>query len=495
MANRQHKVAVIGAGFSGVTTAAHLLNQGLEVTVFERQKSAGGVWRFDPRTDPEPAYPNEVTEPPTGSRDLQSATFEELTLHHGPPGPCYRGLRNNIPVSIMRSSLMPWPEGTPDYVDHEAVEKYIQSIHDMAQLGGRTWYDTKVDSVTKTGGLWILKTRTLREDRNVQGGYVLEHTTWEFDAVVVASGHYNIPRIPSIPGLRDLKEEFPSAFLHSKSYRSPEAFKDKAIFLVGGGVSCLDIARESVGIAKKIYQSTRQGPFDIPLSMIPSVVERVGEIDRFMPSNDQSGSVAVVLGDGRVIAGIDVVILGTGYITSYPFLGPLQNNRVPLEEADETIIVTADGYTTHNLHLDIFYIPDPTLSFVGVPYHASSFSLFDFQGQVISRVLSGKAELPPLEMLQSDYRKRKAECAAMNRRLHSLAGRDLTYMLENLRWLDAEAKRLGHEPVPPIGEDFTRNYHEFLKQVQEIGLVPQTNSQSRDQHRDLPNVEAAQVLA
>lgn len=38
------RVAVIGAGISGVVTAAHLLDAGLEVTVFERNKEAGGVW-------------------------------------------------------------------------------------------------------------------------------------------------------------------------------------------------------------------------------------------------------------------------------------------------------------------------------------------------------------------------------------------------------------------------------------------------------------------
>lgn len=37
-------VAVIGAGVSGVSAAAHLKAAGLEVTVFERTKTSGGVW-------------------------------------------------------------------------------------------------------------------------------------------------------------------------------------------------------------------------------------------------------------------------------------------------------------------------------------------------------------------------------------------------------------------------------------------------------------------
>jgi phytoene dehydrogenase-like protein len=37
-------VAVVGAGISGITAAAHLKKEGLEVTVFERSSAAGGIW-------------------------------------------------------------------------------------------------------------------------------------------------------------------------------------------------------------------------------------------------------------------------------------------------------------------------------------------------------------------------------------------------------------------------------------------------------------------
>jgi ACS family pantothenate transporter-like MFS transporter len=38
------RVAVIGAGISGVAAAAHMKKEGLEVTVFERSSAAGGIW-------------------------------------------------------------------------------------------------------------------------------------------------------------------------------------------------------------------------------------------------------------------------------------------------------------------------------------------------------------------------------------------------------------------------------------------------------------------
>lgn len=44
MSHRNKSVAVIGAGISGVVTAAHLKNEGIDVTIFERSSAAGGVW-------------------------------------------------------------------------------------------------------------------------------------------------------------------------------------------------------------------------------------------------------------------------------------------------------------------------------------------------------------------------------------------------------------------------------------------------------------------
>lgn len=41
---RSPKVAVIGAGISGVVTAAHLKSADVEVKVFERANASGGVW-------------------------------------------------------------------------------------------------------------------------------------------------------------------------------------------------------------------------------------------------------------------------------------------------------------------------------------------------------------------------------------------------------------------------------------------------------------------
>ena len=44
MAFKVKRVAVIGAGVSGVVTAKHLKSSGLEVVVYERSSTIGGIW-------------------------------------------------------------------------------------------------------------------------------------------------------------------------------------------------------------------------------------------------------------------------------------------------------------------------------------------------------------------------------------------------------------------------------------------------------------------
>jgi cation diffusion facilitator CzcD-associated flavoprotein CzcO len=44
MGSHQMRVAVIGAGVSGIVSAKYLKDSGLEVVVFERSRQAGGNW-------------------------------------------------------------------------------------------------------------------------------------------------------------------------------------------------------------------------------------------------------------------------------------------------------------------------------------------------------------------------------------------------------------------------------------------------------------------
>jgi cation diffusion facilitator CzcD-associated flavoprotein CzcO len=494
-------VAVIGAGISGICAAAHLLKQGLRVTVYERSGVAGGVWHYDERVSDDVPYPN--TTPSRGdyrvSERGEFACATETPNHlgnaHGgvniggsegvpirevefaPPGPCYAGLKNNVPTSVMASSLDSWPKGTEAHVSQRLVEQYIQGLSKKFGVDAVTLYHTRVDEARKTmdGLKWEIRSVTLEK---LGTGARLVEKVAQFDLLVVASGHYNMPRVPDIEGLKDWKAAYPDRVTHSKRYRTPEMYRHRNVLVIGGGVSALDICRELDGVAKKTYQSVRGGQFDLSETLLPPSAVRVAEVERFVlrkePSHgnghdglekEEPVAGSVILKDGRVLDDIDYVVLATGYITSYPFLSQLHSDTAAITEAGEELIVTSDGDMAHNLHWDIFYINDPTLAFVGVPYHVATFSLFDFQAQAVARVFAGRTRLPSREEMRREYKKRVQE-KGLGRAFHSLwaPGHEITYVQELVDWVNRCGLETGEEitdPMQPHSEEWRREYGEL----------------------------------
>ncbi|KAI0391525.1 FAD/NAD(P)-binding domain-containing protein [Xylariaceae sp. FL0594] len=441
-------VAVIGAGISGVVSAAHLLREGFEVTVFERTDRIGGVWYYDEGVDRDPPFPNTVP-PAQDWTDLDAAglTPEEALVMHGPPGPCYAGLKNNVPTSLMKSSLLAWPEGTEEFITQDRIVRYLEDIARSHHVTRNIRFRTRVESVRKpTGGTrWHVRTSTLRLGDDT---FSVSRDTADFDAVVVASGHYHIPFVPDITGLSSWKDRFPTRVIHSKRYRTPEPFRGRTVLLVGAGASSLDIAREVDALGGTVYNSRRESKYDVLGDRLPVTVKRVAMVAEFIADDvdvlPDEGAIPgrVMLVDGTILKGIDYVVIATGYITSYPFLGELEQPSVAFEDADDRTLITSDGYATHNLHKDIFYIPDPTLAFIGVSHLVSTFSLFDFQANVMAKVFAGQVHLPPEAVMKAEHRERKNRFQPGDR-FHALQLREPLYITELLDWVNDDLRRAG----------------------------------------------------
>ncbi|RMZ80306.1 hypothetical protein DV738_g2805, partial [Chaetothyriales sp. CBS 135597] len=486
MALRVKSVAVIGAGISGVTAAAHLLKQGLEVTLFERSSISGGVWHFDERAAVDPPYPN--TRPKGGGQNAYD------TPPRTPPEDGDREVKdkvngNNVSLTQMKTSLAEWPEGLDDYVNQRYLEEYIQAIASSSGVDRIARYRTRVEEVVKLPP----SSSPAGDDakwraNNSNNKYTLVEELSLFDAVVVASGHYNMPRIPDIPGLKEWKARFPDRVWHSKRYRSAAGFKGKRILLIGAGVSSNDIAKESEGIAEKVFQSSRGGDLDLPISMLPPSATRIGGVRRFILDNnkdnkDNSGAGVpsplpqdsripgrIELTNGSELCDIDHVILATGYITSYPYLAQFHEDDKPAEEAKPDTLVTSDGNMTHNLHKDIFFIQDPTLAFVGAPYHISTFSLFDFQAQVVARVFAGHTELPSTQAMREEYRQR-VEQKGLGRDFHSLRGQgeEPAYVQTLVDWVNSNAEETGQPKMVGHSPKFLEKYQAQREKLQALG--------------------------
>ncbi|KAF5861304.1 hypothetical protein ETB97_000420 [Aspergillus alliaceus] len=480
-----HKVAVIGAGISGVVSAGHLLAAGFDVTVFERNQAAGGVWLYDERRPLEPQYPAirpSETDQPAKYRQER----EKFLLEHAPPGPCYDGLRNNVPTPLIRVQLNSWPEGTPDFVNHNVIKDYIQDTSRKANVHDVTIYGARVKDLHKQGEKWEVVWSTIHV--NYQSDTVEEvEEVSTFDAVIVASGHYHAPRIPDIPGLSEAKSKWGSRIMHSKAYRKPDGFESKNVLLIGGGVSSTDIAKEIGPVANTVYQSTRNGEFDLSPDMLPENGVRIGEISHFENQTDTNVSsdeplpLIVHLKSGQKLCGIDRIIICTGYHITLPFLQNYHNDELASEHADEKILVT-DGTQVHNLHKDIFYIPDPTLAFIGVPYYTATFTLFEFQAIVATQVFSGIAKLPSQDAMRSEYLE-KVKAIGSGKKFHSLKDKEEFYVNDLLQWVndDRATQELGplegHTPKWLEAKELHRqriatNFQQSGRRDSGIGALP-----------------------
>ncbi|CEJ57997.1 hypothetical protein PMG11_06669 [Penicillium brasilianum] len=453
------RVAVIGAGISGVVSAGHLLAAGLDVTVFERSQAAGGVWLHDKRVPVELHYPcvkpADIEKHGKDERDEK----EKQKLIHAPPGPCYDGLVNNVPTSLLRTKLNAWPQGTPPYVRHNVLKDYIQDTSKKAGVDNATIYGAQVTNVHKEGTRWHVSWSTLHED-STSKDLVERQNSATFDAVVVASGHYHTPLIPNIEGLAEAKEKWPSRITHSKSFRNSTGFEGKNVLLIGGGVSSADIAREISPVAHKIYQSTRNGAFDIPEIALPSNTTRIGEVAAVEITSSEAKPehlpVTLRLKSGETVDHIDIIVLCTGYQMVVPFLPDYNQN-----ELSETTIVT-NGQQFHNLHQDIFYIPDPTLAFVGVSFYTATFTLFEFQAIAIAALFSGIAQLPSVEALRTEYQQR-VDLKGYGRSFHSLKGEEEAYVRQIIEWVNTSRSK---QELPLI-EGHTDSWLEGKKALNE----------------------------
>ena len=482
------RVAVVGAGISGVCAAAHLLKFGVDVVVFERGSVAGGVWHLDDRVAPDPAYPN--VDPGLGDYVVKPEGLDpgdEVDL--APPGACYYGLRNNVETRLMQSSLARWPEGTPDFVSQNLMDEYIQGVSKNHGVDGVTRYGTRVDKAVFDEEKEEWQVQTARIESDAQSfRRCIEH--WTFDSVVVASGHYNAPKVPDFPGLKLLKSMYPNRVQHSKSYRKPDPFAGKNILLIGAGVSSWDIARETTRKGTTVYQSSRAGQFDIPARLLPDRTIRVGEVICLEVANnpkteselaaDDPIPVRITLarspsdGGGEPIILENVIhhiILCTGYMISYPYLPQIHRGRSETatsscesssedsstdtsssEEKNEdhlAPVVNEEGTVISPLYMHTFALNNPSLAFVGSIYHTATFSLFDFQAQMVARVLAGFAKIPP-QSVMVDWCEKLAQKQGLTRNLRSLKadGEEIRFVNEVVDWMNDEWRKLG--PGTPI---------------------------------------------
>ena len=206
MSSRTPRVAIIGAGFSGLCLAIRLRETGAgEPTILEKAERLGGTWR-------ENSYPGAAC-------DLMSFAY------------CYSFEQK----TDWSRKWSPQAE-ILDYMDH-CAEKYGILPHvrfGTEVLGAR--FDPE-------RGVWQLRTRC-------DGG----EETLEAEVLVSGVGQLHRPVPPGFPGL----ESFAGVQFHSASWRHDVPLAGKRVGVVGTGASAIqlvpEIARESGRL--EVFQRT-----------------------------------------------------------------------------------------------------------------------------------------------------------------------------------------------------------------------------------------------
>ena len=216
-------------------------------------------------------------------------------------------------------------------------------------------------------------------------------------------------------------------------------------------MSSRDITIELGPLAREIYQSSRNGYRDLPSVSLPPNVIRVSEVESLNVSENRDLSenetlpIIFNLKSGQTLCDIHFIILATGYHFTLPFLLDYHDDNLSPSGANETVLVT-DGSQMHNLHKDIFYIPDPSLTFVGVPSLNITFSLFDYQALAVAAVLSGNALLPDMDEMRHEYNVKVAEKGA-GKRFHELLVKEIDYVKNLVDWINRDRAIHGRPPV------------------------------------------------
>ena len=245
------------------------------------------------------------------------------------------------------------------------------------------------------------------------------------------------------------------------------------MLLIGGGVSAIDIAGDISAIADKLYKSSRGGPFDLPDIFLPKNTTRVASIDRFevLANSDKDiiGShldpmpLRVFVDNGTVLTNIHRVVICTGYHMALPFLRQYHNDKIQAYEADEEVLVS-DGTQIHNLHKDIFYIPDPTLAFIGIPFFTATFTLFEFQAIALAAVFANRASLPIKKNMRVEYNER-VQRKGYGKGFHSLKEKDVEYVNELLDWVNEGLAKSGIAPVEGHSKEWHQAWADRTEQV------------------------------
>ncbi|CAI6100496.1 unnamed protein product [Clonostachys chloroleuca] len=190
--SRQLRVAVIGAGLSGVTAGILLPAKvpGIKLTIFEKNADVGGTW------------------------------FENV----------YPGVRCDVPAHVYQSTFDPNTQWTEQFAQGAEIRDYWQSLAKKYSVYQYLQLSHEVQDLNWDGskGSWSIRvTNLLNQQESVE----------EFDYVLTAIGRFNAWKLPDYPG----RDEFKGLLRHASHYDPSFGLSGKRVAIIGNGASGIQL--------------------------------------------------------------------------------------------------------------------------------------------------------------------------------------------------------------------------------------------------------------
>lgn len=427
------RIAIIGAGPSGISAAKHLLAESLfdKIDIFEQQCNVGGVWNLTSNTISKRTRIPQLDPNYDAGNDYVLKLADELNRYDGEmktvnllETPMYNLLETNIPKQLMQYGDKSFDKELPLFPRHENVLEYCQDyaegVRSLIKFG-RQVSEVRVIPGNQPEALRRWSVTAIETKTQIQ-------STHDYDAVVVANGHFSVPFIPPIKGIENWASAYRGSIIHSKAYRDPTLFTDKKVLVVGNSASGVDIGAQIGKVCKQpLLQSSRTENFlFFPGNL--SYKEDIPEIVEFMDPKGSNRSVR--LANGRIEQDLDAVIFATGYFYSFPFL-----------KIDPPIIT--NGLRTRDVYQQLFHIQYPTLAFPVLQQRVIPFPMAENQAAVIARVWAGRLALPS-EIEMRAWEKRMLENRGDGKAMHVLSfPEDVDHLNMLYDWAASASPRCG----------------------------------------------------